>query len=61
MHWAELSLTSAFFLGFYDICQKHVLRRQVQLAPATVQAWFSIYLLVLFAPPAFFSSRARRE
>ncbi|MET0790768.1 MAG: EamA family transporter [Polyangiaceae bacterium] len=26
MHWAWLSLTSAFFLGFYDICQKHALR-----------------------------------
>src|SRR5690348_2509376 len=26
MHWAALSLTSAFFLGFYDICQKHALR-----------------------------------
>ncbi len=26
MHWALLSLTSAFFLGFYDICQKHALR-----------------------------------
>lgn len=26
MHWAWLSLTSALFLGFYDICQKHALR-----------------------------------
>jgi transporter family protein len=26
MHWAVLSLTSAFFLGFYDICQKHALK-----------------------------------
>jgi drug/metabolite transporter (DMT)-like permease len=26
MPWASLSLTSAFFLGFYDICQKHALR-----------------------------------
>lgn len=26
MPWALLSLTSAFFLGFYDICQKHALR-----------------------------------
>lgn len=26
MHWALLSLTSALFLGFYDICQKHALR-----------------------------------
>jgi bacterial/archaeal transporter family protein len=26
MHWALLSLTSAVFLGFYDICQKRALR-----------------------------------
>jgi bacterial/archaeal transporter family protein len=26
MHWALLSLTSAVFLGCYDICQKHALR-----------------------------------
>lgn len=26
MNWALLSLTSALFLGFYDICQKHALR-----------------------------------
>jgi len=26
MHWAWLSLTSALFLGCYDICQKHALR-----------------------------------
>ncbi|MES1188578.1 MAG: DMT family transporter [Myxococcales bacterium] len=26
MPWALLSLTSALFLGFYDICQKHALR-----------------------------------
>jgi drug/metabolite transporter (DMT)-like permease len=26
MHWAVLSLISALFLGFYDICQKHALR-----------------------------------
>lgn len=26
MHWALLSLTSALFLGLYDICQKHALR-----------------------------------
>lgn len=26
MHWALLSLISALFLGFYDICQKHALR-----------------------------------
>jgi len=26
MHWALLSLLSALFLGFYEICQKHALR-----------------------------------
>ena len=26
MHWALLSLISALFIGFYDICQKHALR-----------------------------------
>jgi bacterial/archaeal transporter family protein len=26
MHWALLSLTSAIFLGLYDMCQKHALR-----------------------------------
>src|SRR6478752_2701934 len=26
MHWALLSLCSALFLGFYDVCQKHALR-----------------------------------
>ena len=26
MHWALLSLISALFVGFYDICQKHALR-----------------------------------
>jgi drug/metabolite transporter (DMT)-like permease len=43
--------------GLYD----KLLLGKLQLAPATVQAWFSIYLLVLFAPLAFFSSRARRR
>ncbi|HYQ16470.1 MAG TPA: EamA family transporter [Polyangiaceae bacterium] len=31
MHWALLSLTSALFLGLYDICQKHALRRNAVL------------------------------
>jgi drug/metabolite transporter (DMT)-like permease len=43
--------------GLYD----KLLLGKLQLTPATVQAWFSIYLLALFAPLAFFSSRARRR
>ncbi len=43
--------------GLYD----KVLLAQLGLQPATVQAWFSIYLLVLFAPLALLSSRARRR
>ena len=43
--------------GLYD----KLLLGRLQLSPATVQAWFSIYLLVLFAPLAFFSSRSRRK
>lgn len=31
MHWALLSLTSALFLGLYDICQKHALRENAVL------------------------------
>lgn len=31
MHWALLSLTSALFLGLYDICQKHALRQNAVL------------------------------
>lgn len=31
MHWALLSLTSALFVGLYDICQKHALRRNAVL------------------------------
>ena len=31
MQWALLSLTSALFLGFYDICQKHALRQNAVL------------------------------
>ena len=31
MHWALLSLTSALFVGLYDICQKHALRHNAVL------------------------------
>jgi transporter family protein len=43
--------------GLYD----KVLLGRLHLAPATVQAWFSIYLLALFGPLAFFTSRARQK
>jgi bacterial/archaeal transporter family protein len=43
--------------GLYD----KVLLGRLHLGPATVQAWFSIYLLVLFGPLAFVSSRARKK
>jgi len=45
--------------GLYD----KLLLGKLGLAPATVQAWFSIYLLVLFAPLAsvgWFARRTRR-
>jgi len=43
--------------GLYD----KLLLGRLKLAPCTVQAWFSIYLLVLFAPLAFFWWRGRRS
>jgi bacterial/archaeal transporter family protein len=56
MHWALLSLTSALFLGFYDICQKHALRGNAvvpvlffsTLTCAT--AWCGLLLLQALAP-----------
>jgi drug/metabolite transporter (DMT)-like permease len=42
--------------GLYD----KLLLGKLALGPSTVQAWFSIYLFLLFAPLAFFSWRARR-
>jgi drug/metabolite transporter (DMT)-like permease len=51
MHWARLSLTSAFFLGFYDICQKHALRNNpvvpvLLISTGTCAALWSALLLV---------------
>jgi len=62
MHWALLSLTSAFFLGFYDICQKHALRGNAvvpvlwvsTLTCATV--WSALLLLQVVLPGALPSS-----
>jgi drug/metabolite transporter (DMT)-like permease len=42
--------------GLYD----KVLLGRLALGPSTVQAWFSIYLLLLFTPLAYFSWRKRR-
>jgi transporter family protein len=56
MHWALLSLTSAFFLGIYDICQKHALRQNpvvpvLCLSTATCASiWTALLLLQRAAP-----------
>lgn len=56
MHWAVLSLVSALFLGFYDICQKHALRdnpvAQVLLLSTGTSAsiWGLLLLLGKLAP-----------
>lgn len=58
--WVGFMLLGTLFgaaSGLYD----KLLLGKLGLSPATVQAWFSIYLLVLFAPLAYFSSRARRK
>jgi drug/metabolite transporter (DMT)-like permease len=58
MHWAALSLTSAFFLGFYDICQKHALKDNpvipVLLGSTGTAAlvWTSLLLLQRAVPGA---------
>lgn len=58
MHWAALSLTSAFFLGFYDICQKHALRNNPVLPVLFVSTgtaatvWSGLLLLQAAAPGA---------
>src|SRR3954470_3917455 len=56
MHWAVLSLTSAFFLGFYDTCQKHALRNNpvlpvLLLSTATsASVWGALLLLQAIRP-----------
>lgn len=56
MHWAWLSLTSAVFLGCYDICQKHALRESpvvlVLLGSTATNAaiWGSLLVLQRLAP-----------
>jgi drug/metabolite transporter (DMT)-like permease len=56
MHWAALSLTSAFFLGFYDICQKHALKNNPVIpvllgSTATAALVWTALLLVQRAVP----------
>jgi bacterial/archaeal transporter family protein len=58
--WVGFMLLGTLFGAASGLYDKMLLGR-MHLAPATVQAWFSIYLLVLFAPLAFFSSRSRRK
>lgn len=56
MHWATLSLTSAVFLGLYDICQKHALRRSRVVAvlfgatATSAGVWGALLLLGRIAP-----------
>jgi len=56
MHWAQLSLTSALFLGFYDICQKHALRDNPVVPVLLVSTgtcasvWSTLLLVQRFAP-----------
>jgi drug/metabolite transporter (DMT)-like permease len=58
MHFAVLSLVSALFLGFYDICQKHALRDNpvlpvLLLSTATSACiWSGLLLVGRLAPGA---------
>jgi drug/metabolite transporter (DMT)-like permease len=57
MPWALLSLTSAVFLGLYDICQKHALRNNPVVAvlfgsTATCATVWAVLLLVGWVSPA---------
>jgi bacterial/archaeal transporter family protein len=58
MPWALLSLTSAVFLGLYDICQKHALRRNSVLVvlfgstATSASVWAALLLLGRLAPAA---------
>lgn len=58
--WVGFMILGTLFGAASGLYDKLLLGR-LRLTPATVQAWFSIYLLVLFAPLAFFSTRARRQ
>ncbi len=58
MHWALLSLTSAVFLGLYDVCQKHALRGNAVVlvlfgSTATcASVWGALMLVGRLAPAA---------
>lgn len=62
MHWALLSLTSAGFLGLYDVCQKHALRDNpvvpvLLISTATcASVWSALLLLQGVAPGVLPSS-----
>ena len=63
MHWALLSLTSAFFLGFYDICQKHALRNNaivpvLFLSTGTCAVVWSSLLAIQALAPGCLPARA---
>ena len=58
--WVGFMILGTLFGAASGLYDKLLLGR-LMLTPATVQAWFSIYLVVLFAPLAFFSTRARRQ
>ena len=62
MHWTLLSLTSALFLGFYDVCQKHALRNNAVvpvlfISTATCASVWSALLLIQHAVPGVLSAR----
>jgi len=56
MNWALLSLTSALFLGFYDVCQKHALRGNAVVGVLFVSTgtcasvWSALMLLQVVLP-----------
>ena len=58
MHWALLSLTSATFLGGYDICQKHALRQNPVVPVLFISTgtcatvWSGLLLVQRLAPGA---------
>lgn len=58
MPWALLSLTSAIFLGLYDICQKHALRNNPVVAvlfgstATCASVWGTLLLVGRLAPSA---------
>jgi len=58
MNWALLSLTSAVFLGLYDVCQKHALRDNAVVAvllgstATSASVWGTLLVVGRLAPGA---------